>query len=145
MAGEIETAVQYILGVPSEFVPMAMIIALVFGILTTFALSLPEFYEQDKAVARENGGKITYGIKYLSANILVVIACVIGSLVITGWYLEASGAVANAGLCCGFAFVVSIIIGLIGTKLYTLPFVECFRNEAKANEAREAFQTKKTE
>ena len=140
MAEEIEAAVQYILGVPSEFVPMAMVIALAFGILTTFALSLPDFYEQDKTVARASGGKIVYGIKYLSANAAVIVACVVGTLVITGWYIEASGAVANAGLCNGFAFVISIVIGLIGTKIFTLPFVECARNKIKADEAREEYK-----
>ncbi len=129
-------AVNYILGVPAEFVPMTMVIALVVGLIGTFAMSLPAYYEQDKIVARSGGEKLSYGLSYLSANIITVIACVVLSLVIIGWYAEASGAIVTGGLCYAVAFVVSIFIGFGGSKLVSLPFVESYRNKAKAADAR---------
>ena len=144
MAAEIEAATQFILGVPAEFVPMTMVIALVIGLICTFAVSLPGFYEQDKTVARQNGGKISYGINYLSANIVVVAICVIASLAVIGWYIDASGITATSGLCNAIALVVSVIIGLGGSKFLALPFVESLRDKAKAADAR-AQASKKTE
>lgn len=129
-------SMQYILGVPAEFVPTVMVIALVVGLICTFAMSLPGYYAQDKKVARENGGKLTYGLSYLSSNILIVVICVVLSLIIIGWYLDASGAVASGGLCYAIALVVSVFVGLGGSKYITLPFVEALRDKAKAADAR---------
>lgn len=129
-------AVNYILGVPAEFVPMIMVIALVVGMVGTFAMSLPGYYAQDKAVARSGGEKISYGISYLAANILTVVACVILSLLVTGWYIDASGVTATSGLCCAFAVVISAIVGFGGSSYISLPFVESLRDKAKAADAR---------
>lgn len=136
MAAEIEAAAEYILGVPAEYVPMAMIIAMVCGLLCTLAVSLPGYYAQDKKIARENSGKLTYGISYLSSNILTVVIAVVGSLVVIGWYADASGVAMNAGLCNTIAVVVSVIVGFGGEKFLALPFVESLRDKAKAKDAR---------
>nr|DAH33944.1 MAG TPA: hypothetical protein [Caudoviricetes sp.] len=136
MAAEIEAAANYILGVPAEFIPVTMVIAMVIGLVCTFAVSLPGFYQQDKEIARKNGGKITYGISYLSSNILIVAICVVASLAMIGWYADASGVQVTAGLCNSMALVVSAIIGLGGSKFLALPFVESIRDKAKADVAR---------
>lgn len=136
MAAEIEAAANLILGVPAEYIPVTMVIAMVVGLICTFAVSLPGFYEQDKEVARKNGGKITYGISYLSSNIIIVAVCVIASLVMIGWYADASGASVSSGLCNSIALVVSVVIGLGGSKFLALPFVESIRDKAKAQAAR---------
>ncbi len=140
-----EAATQYILGVPAEFVPMTMVIAMVVGLICTFAVSLPGFYEQNKVVARTNGGRISYGINYLSANIVVVAVCVIASLEIIGWYIDASNVTATSGLCNAVALVVSVIVGLGGSKFLALPFVESLRDKAKAAAARSGTETAATE
>ncbi len=137
-------AMNYILGVPPEFVPMIMVIALIVGMIGTFAMSLPDYYSQDKVVARSGGEKLSYGLSYLAANILTVVACVILSLVATGWYLNATGALATSGMCCAFAVVVSAIIGFGGSYYVSLPFVECLRDKSKAAEARATTATTTT-
>lgn len=129
-------AMQYILGVPAEYVPMTMVIALVVGLICTLAMSLPDYYEQDKTVARSGGEKISYGLSYLSANIVTVIGCVILSLIFIGGYLSATGATGSLNLCVAFAVVTSLCFGLGGSKLITLPLVESYRNKAKAADAR---------
>lgn len=136
MAAEVGETMNLILGVPAEFIPVTMVIAMVVGLICTFAVSLPGFYEQDKEIARKNGGRITYGISYLSSNIVIVAVCVVASLVMIGWYADASGVAVTSGLCNAIALVVSVIIGLGGSKFLALPFVESIRDKAKAQAAR---------
>lgn len=145
VASEIEAASEYILGVPAEFVPVTMVIAMAIGLICTLAVSLPGYYEQDKELARKNGGKIAYGLSYLSSNIAIVAVCVIASLALIGWYADASGVAVTSGLCNAFALVVSVVVGLGGSKFLSLPFVECIRDKAKAKDAREAKAKAKTE
>ena len=144
MAAEIE-ATQYILGVPAELVPTTIVLAMVIGLICTFAMSLPGFYEKDKEIARKNGGKVVYGLSYLSSNIGIVAVCIVASLAIIGWYADAASVVPTSGLCYCIALVVSVIVGFGGSKFLALPFVESIRDKAKAKAAREEKAKQKTE
>ncbi len=139
MSQELEAATTLILGVPPEFVPSVLVLSIVIGVATTFAMSLPGYYAQDKKIARESGGRLVYGLSYLSSNIVAIVACGVLSLLLIGWYLDATGAVATSGLCLGMAFVTSLVIGLGGSK-FLLRLVEAFRDHAKATEARKGSQ-----
>lgn len=138
------TAEDMILSLPAEFFPVAFVLCALIGFAITGIRSYGSFKAQDKTVARESGGKLAYGMNFLTENIVVVIGCAILGPVLAGCYYQAAGADPNLWGVIGIAATVAAIIGWGGDVLLKT-FLEARRDGAKATEARASKTETKTE
>ena len=130
---EMETS-ELIALTPAEFGPELLVMGFAIGALITFILSLCPYSEKAKEVARVSGGKLAYGMIYLSKNIIVLVLAGLASLIAPGYYYDLVAAVPTEGGCILIGVVAAAVVGLGGETLASKA-VEFLRNRQKTADA----------
>lgn len=123
-----------IMNLPADFVPKVFLVAIIAGLIITFARGLFNFSEEYKNQARTTGIKIAYGLDYLSKNIMVAILSGALAIVALGVFYTLTDAVPTQDACMAIGGGVALLIAWGGESLANL-ILESIRNFSKGNDA----------
>lgn len=118
---------------PAEFLPILVVIGLVFTMIPTLLKAKAGFNDALKANLRSEGDGLSFGMDYLSANIIVIVVGVVASVLIGGLVYDAIAAPAALSGCVVMAIVASLIIGTKGQEAATI-LIDIFRDKVKISD-----------
>lgn len=133
-----------IMNLPAEYVPMVFMVAILAGLLITFARGFFSFSEEYKNQARTTGIKIAYGLDYLSKNIVVAILSGALAIVALGVFYTMVDIAPTQDACMAIGCGVALIIAWGGESLANL-ILESIRNFSKGNDALEIRKSEESE
>lgn len=136
MAEEYAEAVDTILNIPAEYVPVMILVVAVVSLIVTLARSYPAYTEQYKDDARTKGKAIAYGLGYIETNIVSIAAGIVATLILTGWLIGQGIIVADSALDVDVtAGVIAAFAVYLGNKYIIDAYHEGFRDKAKGDDA----------
>ena len=133
-----------IMHLPAEFVPKVFVVAILAGLLITFARGFFKFSEEYKNQARTTGIRIAYGLDYLSKNIVVAILSGALAIVALGVFYSMTDIAPTQDACMAIGGGVALIIAWGGESLANL-ILESIRNFSKGKDALEIQKSEETE
>ena len=120
---------------PAEFLPILVVIGLVFTMIPTLLKAKAGFNDAVKANLRSEGDGLSFGMDYLSANVIVIVIGVVASVLIGGLIYDAIAAPAALSGCVVMAIVASVLIGTKGQEAATI-LIDIFRDKVKISDLR---------
>ena len=118
---------------PAEFLPILVVIGLVFTMIPTLLKAKAGFNDALKANLRSEGDGLSFGMDYLSANVIVIVIGVVASVLIGGLVYDAIAAPAALSGCVVMAIVASVLIGTKGQEAATI-LIDIFRDKVKISD-----------
>ena len=118
---------------PAEFLPILVVIGLVFTMIPTLLKMKAGYNDALKANLRSGGDGLSFGMDYLSANVIVIVSGVVASVLIGGLIYDAIAAPAALSGCVVMAIVASLIIGTKGQEAATI-LIDIFRDKVKISD-----------
>lgn len=118
---------------PAEFLPILVVVGLIFTMIPTLLKMKAGFNDAVKANLRSGGDGLSFGMDYLAANVAVIVVGVVASVLIGGLVYDAIAAPAELTGCVVMAIVASLVIGIKGQEAATI-LIDIFRDKVKISD-----------